>query len=84
MTFYEELRDYLLKALDCVSGERGRGQCWVMNPEWLNEVRRVSDSGGRPLWQPSIPLGSLDALFGMPVVVKDDGGAPHLEDIPAP
>ncbi len=52
---------------------------WIMNPEWVNEARKMTDSTGHALWHPSLSAGGADTLLGIPVEVRDDGGVPHLE-----
>ena len=72
------LFDYLLDALYCVrADERWRAR-WVMDGEWLTDIQQVADRHGRPLWAPSFgPAPQM--LFGLPVVIREGGGAPHLE-----
>ena len=54
--------------------ERSR---WVMNLEWLGECRKMPDVAGNPFYrpQPGIP----EFLLGIPIEIRADGGAPHLE-----
>jgi HK97 family phage major capsid protein len=52
---------------------------WVMSPEWLNEVRKLDDSAGRPLHEPGRAVSVPEYLLGMPIEVRADGGPPHLE-----
>jgi hypothetical protein len=77
-----ELRTYLYDALSAHSVEFQRDAHWVMSAEWFDECRRMTDSDGRPLWEPSMqrlyPEGPL-LLFGILIEVRADGGAPHLE-----
>jgi|HubBroStandDraft_2_1064218.scaffolds.fasta_scaffold05850_8 HK97 family phage major capsid protein len=56
---------------------------WVMNGEWLNECRRMTDGSGHPrnLMEPAFRLDGPDYLLGVPVDVRDDGGVPHLEEL---
>lgn len=54
------------------------GSVWVMNVEWLNEVRSI-DVGRGLIWEPSLPQ---DHLFGIPIEIRDiqgPDGVPHLE-----
>jgi HK97 family phage major capsid protein len=77
-----ELRAYLVDALYAHPAEFRRNAHWVMNPEWFSECRRMTDTDGRPLWEPSMeclyPEGPL-MLLGKLIEVREDGGAPHLE-----
>lgn len=47
---------------------------WVMNDSSLKAVRKLKDSQGRPLWEPSLQAGMPDMLLGYPVTV-DQGVA---------
>jgi HK97 family phage major capsid protein len=77
----EELYRSLIDSLYAVPPEQRRlpGMRWVMNDEWWHEVRRMSDSSGRPLFEPALLVGGPDLLLGKPVEVRPDGGVPHLE-----
>lgn len=68
------LRDYLyeMHAL----GPRGNSR-WVMSLEWLNEVRKV-DADKVPAWLAASPV---ETIMGIPLEVRADGGAPHLEPL---
>ena len=73
------LLDYLFGALGCVEPEeRGRSH-WVMDGEWLLEILKLTDSGGRPLWVPSWSLDAPQRLLGLPIEIRKGSGAPHLE-----
>jgi HK97 family phage major capsid protein len=77
-TLSDELRGYLLDALTC--RDPGWERChWVMSLEWFLDVRRVTDPTGRPLYEPSFSLTGPTLLLGLPVEIRKDGGAPHLE-----
>ena len=71
----EELRAHIYQAH--ADGPR-RASRWVMNQEWFSEVRRL-ETGGSPLWHPSLNVGRPELLLGIPVEVREDGGVPHLE-----
>jgi hypothetical protein len=54
---------------------------WVMTLEWLNEIRRMEGSYAHPLHEPGLTVSAPEYLLGMPIEVREDGGAPHLERI---
>lgn len=51
---------------------------WVMGPSWWYQLRTaaVAINGYSDDWRPS----PEDIMFGIPVEVREDGGAPHLEN----
>ena len=77
--FDAEFRTYLIDALYAVPAPERLGSHWVMNAEWLTELRGLLGPDGRPLWEPSASLSGPDILLGLPIEVREDGGAPHLE-----
>jgi len=42
---------------------------WVMNQDWYDECRKIAGPGPR-----------FTIMLGLPLVVRDDGGIPHLVD----
>jgi HK97 family phage major capsid protein len=78
-TLSDALLPYLFEALYCMDAAERRRSHWVMNTEWFLEVRKLGDSMGHPVlmppWSPSAPA----MLLGLPVEIRTDGGAPHLE-----
>ena len=54
---------------------------WVMSLEWLSEIRRMEGGHGHPLHELGARVSAPEYLLGMPIEVRDDGGAPHLEHI---
>jgi len=79
-TLGAELRDYLIGALY----DKGTGRQdsrWVMNSDWFSEVRKLTDQTGAALWLPAISVTDPDILLGLPVEIRADGGAPHLEAV---
>lgn len=40
---------------------------WLLNDSTVNIIRKLKDSNGQYLWQPSIKDGETDTLFGKPV-----------------
>lgn len=73
------LYSYLIKALHCVGAEERARSHWVMDAEWLQDIMRLADDRGVPLWTPTWNLGAPDLLFGKPIEIRKGGGAPHLE-----
>ena len=56
---------------------RQSGNCkWVLADSSLKVIRKLKDSQGRPLWEPSVQLGAPSTLNGYPVVV--DNGMPTM------
>lgn len=53
-----------------------------MNAEWFTEIRLLAPPHGGTLWEPTPDADTL--LLGIPVLVRDDGGPPHLEPLPLP
>jgi HK97 family phage major capsid protein len=74
-----DLRQHIYQAH--ADGPRRKSR-WVMNLEWFKELRRLDDSQGRVLYHPGVtePF-SPENLLGIPIVVREDGGAPHLEEV---
>ena len=66
------LRDYLYEMH--AAGPREHSH-WVMSLEWLNEVRKI-DAGNVPAW---LAYSTPETILGIPIEVRADGGAPHLE-----
>jgi len=54
---------------------------WVMNLAWYKQIRRVTVTSqpegeeDEDKWVPDID----DLMFGLPILVRDDGGEPHVE-----
>jgi HK97 family phage major capsid protein len=76
--FAEELRAYIFEAHAIVPAAQRRGSQWVMNLEWFNEVRRLDDRSGPMFWAALTPS-APETLLGLPIKIREDGGAPHLE-----
>ncbi len=71
-----ELYDFLVNAFYAQPGPCRQRSVWVMNPEWHTECHELaSDLDGGHLWLPHRPD---ERLFGLPVMVSEDGGVPHL------
>jgi len=77
--FTEELRLHIYKELYAMPPAQRQAARWVMNPEWLNEVRCLDDRGTGPFWVPGLQPSAVERLLGLPVEIRDDGGVPHLE-----
>lgn len=67
---YDDLVD-LIHSVDPAYRPNAR---WVMNDSSLKVIRKLKDSQGRPLWEPSLQVGVPDSLLGYPVTV-DQGVA---------
>jgi hypothetical protein len=48
---------------------------WVMSGDWLDDVRSL-DYGDGLWWEPP---GGPALLLGLPIEIREHGGAPHLE-----
>jgi len=56
---------------------RNAGTCkWVMADSSLKVIRKLKDTQGRPLWEPSVQLGVASNLSGYEVIV--DNGMPAM------
>ena len=57
-----------------------RGARWVMDPDSYRQVRAAARAAGATYPDDAADDPSPeDRLFGLPVDVRDGGGAPHLE-----
>ena len=72
----EDLRRYLIDTLYSEPPDVRRTLQWVMNGEWFQDCRSLD-------WKPPIPLGVPVTLLGLPIVIREDGGCPHLEPMAA-
>lgn len=50
---------------------------WAMNTNAQGYVRKLKDTTGQYLWQPSLQAGQPDLLLGRPVITWEDMGAPQ-------
>lgn len=67
---YDDLID-LIHSVDPAYRDRGR---FVMADAALKVVRKLKDTQGRPLWEPSVQAGVPSSLLGYPVTI--DQGVP--------
>jgi hypothetical protein len=70
----EDLRSHIYAA--ACGRPRGERARWVMNLEWLNEVRKMELKDHSGAYLCKVGLGEF--LLGLPVEVRADGGVPHL------
>lgn len=71
---YDDLVD-LIHSVD--PAYRTAGACnWAMADSSLKVIRKIKDTQGRPLWEPSVQAGTPDNLLGYGVVV--DNGIPVM------
>jgi HK97 family phage major capsid protein len=80
-TLSSELYAYLIDAVYAHPADVRRRSRWVMSTEWLLECRKMTDGRGRTLWEPSISVSGPELLLGYAIEVREDGGAPHLEEV---
>ncbi len=60
---------------DCVAALKTAyrpGAVWMMNRTTLAAVRKLNDTNGQPLWQPSNIVGRPSTLIGFPIVEAED------------
>jgi HK97 family phage major capsid protein len=68
----------LLESLDPAYGNaqggvgNGSGLTWMMHQTARRAFRRLLDTTGRPVWEPSIQVGVPDSLMGYPVRINND------------
>ncbi|MFC7929167.1 phage major capsid protein [Streptomyces cinereoruber] len=67
---YDDLID-LMHSIDPAYRNGGR-QAWMMHDTTLAAARKLKDSQGRPLWEPSLQAGVPDSLLGHRIVVNQD------------
>jgi hypothetical protein len=77
-TLSGDLREHIYRTYMDTSGPERHMSHWVMNLEWLNEVRRLDDPTG-VLYHPGLSASGPQMLIGLPIEIRDDGGPPHLE-----
>jgi HK97 family phage major capsid protein len=51
---------------------------WMMKDSTVGTVRKIKDTTGQPIWQPSMQLGAPDMLLGKPVVTDPNVAATAL------
>ena len=47
---------------------QSRSAYWLMQDQTVGQLRNIVDTVGRPVWEPSVVLGSPDLLLGKPLV----------------
>jgi len=45
---------------------------WMMNDNTLGFIKKIVDTAGAPIWQPSLQMGQPDRLLGYPYTVNQD------------
>lgn len=65
---YDDLVD-LQHAVDIVYRSNAE---WMLNDGSLKALRKLKDSTGMPLWQPSVTAGIPDLILGKPYIVNND------------
>jgi hypothetical protein len=74
-TLTRDLYTYLLNELYTVPAPRRARSCWVMNQEWYDECTKI---GGNPREPHGWPEPGCTTLLGLPFMVTEAGGFPHL------
>lgn len=67
---YDNLVD-LQESIDPAYGALG-GQRWMLHQSARKAVRKIKDSTGQPIWQPSLQAGKPDMLLGAEVTLNND------------
>ena len=60
-----------VESLDPAYGA-GSGLIWMMHQTARKQLRKLKDTQGRPLWEPSLQTGTPDNLMGYPVQLNND------------
>lgn len=69
---YDDLID-LIHSVDIAY--RTQGAKFMMADSSVKVIRKLKDSNGLPLWQPSVVAGQPDAILAYPVVINNDMAA---------
>ena len=67
---YDDLVD-LQESLDPAYGDHPNAK-WMMHQSARKAVRKLKDTTGQPIWQPSVQAGAPDTLLGRPVLINND------------
>lgn len=67
---YDDLVD-LQESLDPAYGNSPNAK-WMMHQTVRKVIRKLKDSTGAPIWEPSVQAGAPDMLLGRPAVVNND------------
>jgi HK97 family phage major capsid protein len=64
--------DKLFDVMFALKAAYRAGAIWMMSAATLAEVRKLKDSQGRYLWEPSVQAGTPSMLLGYPVIENED------------
>lgn len=67
---YDNLVD-LQESLDPAYGSDPNNK-WMAHQTVRKAIRKLKDTTGKPIWEPSVQVGAPDALMGRPFVVNND------------
>ena len=70
----EALREHIFWVHAHTPADERRRSHWVMDPEWLNDVRMLDS---RSFWHG--PVQQPETLLGLPMKFRKGAGPPHLE-----
>lgn len=70
---HDELRDHIYITYGNYPRDKRRQAQWVMDPEWLTELRQI---------EPSPSAAQAVTLLGLPIEERPGAGPPHLEPQP--
>lgn len=57
---------------------QGGNLAWMTSMAGLTAFRKLKDTQGRPLWQPSLTVGAPDSFLGYPIILNNDMPAPGV------
>lgn len=64
--------DDLIDLVHSVDPSYRMGSKFMTSDSSIKVIRKLKDSQGRPLWEPSVQAGQPDILLGYPVVINND------------
>jgi HK97 family phage major capsid protein len=64
--------DALMTVFHTLKAQYLPGASWLMARSVLAEIRKLKDSTGQYIWQPSLIAGTPTTLLGCPVAIADD------------
>jgi HK97 family phage major capsid protein len=64
--------DVLMTIFHTLKAQYLPGAAWLMARSVMAEIRKLKDTTGQYIWQPSLIAGTPNTLLGCPVVIADD------------
>jgi HK97 family phage major capsid protein len=79
--FEEELYHFLIEMAYTHADDRTRASShWEMNLDWYQDITSMRNARGTVMWEQPVDPENPGILFGMRIVITEDGSIPHLED----